>query len=596
MSRSGTVSQARSRGGRGSAADPPAESRRSRRGRDESPGGRSAYFEEQRVNLAAAENEKRRRRSQIQRLSGQSDVENVAAGLAATTENALARSGGISLPLEHRPGSDPHTLLSEALEFRMGFQAALLLETDPFKRQELESKLSQASEIYAQRLREATDALSVSPTVPHNLALVHPPPVYTSQLVVGEDQIRALVNEIVREKVSATVHSREFLSSLRAIEWGPRAFEGGVCNEDGKVFTLLKPDNNAIELVGSSLCAWRMVRPSRAEKLGDLGGLRLTLAAVSKLAAKALAFGRNHQPFRNADDRSLSVAYEFRQAHLWSYNTSGGFPVMLQFFLGDFRFDRSLFAADGSIDFTVGLNVFSAYVGSLPSFSRQVDKPFVLSVINSWSDAFTCLCDSPVNSSSDSSPLSWKAVFDEFAWRVRADDLQYGQPGFILDALAASLESWFSTMSAPFYVGLQRYAFTAQQSVIWLLKDTLRLISMDSTRIEVWRARCLEFPRAALICCHEETGPKSFSSVQEKPVKSATQVCISHLVQEVLGLAVPNSFKFTCPGPLVCTRRHIEHADLGAEKDNLVRVASSLLSKDQPFRTEVLAKIASCAT
>jgi hypothetical protein len=115
---------------------------------------------------------------------------------------------------------------------------------------------------------------------------------------------------------------------------------------------------------------------------------------------------------------------------------------------------------------------------------------------------------------------------------------------------------------------------------------------MDSTRIEVWRARCLESPRAALACCHEDMCPKSSSPLQGKPVKT-THVCIAHLVQEVLGLTAPNSFKFSCPGPHGCMRRHIEFSELSAEKDNLDRIVTSLLSKDQSFRSEVLLKIAS---
>ena len=593
-----------------------AGSLRSRRGREESPSAGRAFFEQQASVLAAAESDKRRRRSQSQRDSGSSTdggpvsgnavtdggpaSGNVVAEGAASEESAADKTPGILLHTVNRTGNDPHTLLSEALEFRMGFQAALLLETDPVIRQELDEKLNQASEIYAQRLREASAAL--------------PPQGHASQigtqvgstlgstqglgphLLVSADQIRAFVKEIVNERVPDSVHSKGFLSTLRAIDFGPRAFDGGVTNEDGKIFTLLKPDNNVIELVASSLCAWRMVLPARAEQLGDLGGLKISLKAVSKLAARALAFGRNHQPFRNLEDRSLTVAYEFRQAHLWSCNTAGEFPVLLQFFLGEFRFDRTLFASDGSIDIAAGLNVFSAYVGTLPSASRQVDKSFVLSVINSWSDAFTCLCGSPVSSTPDASFLSWKAVFEDFAWRVRAADLQHGQPGFILDALAASLESWFSTITSPFFLDLQRYAFTSQLSAIWLLNDILGLVNMDSTRIEVWRARCLEIPRAALVCCHDDACPKIFSSNPSKPGRSTSYVCIAHLVQDVLGLAVPSSFKFSCPGLHLCGRRHLDPSELGAEKDYLDRIVNAVLSKELTFRSEVLAKIASLST
>ena len=570
----------------------PTGSLRSRRGRHEPPGAERTFFEEQASDLAAAESDKRRRRSLSRRNSEQSAEGQVARIAVAERSNSASDDAGRA-----DPSSDPHLLLSEALEFRMGFQAALLLETDPTIRQELSLKLSQASEIYAQRLREASTALSLHEQTlslgPRAGSTSLSPPENTSQFFVGADQIRAYVREIVSEKMSSSVHSQGFLSTLRAVDSGPCAFDGGVFNEDGKAFTLLKPDNNAIELVASSLCAWRMVQRPRAEQLGDLGGLKISLKAVSKLAAKALAFGRNHQAFRNLDDRSLVVAYEFRQAHLWSSNTTGEFPVLLQFFLGDFRFDRSLFGSDGSIDLTVGLNVFSAFVGTLPSGSRQVDKSFVLRIISSWSDAFMCLCDSPVSSTSNSPLLSWKSVFEDFAWRVRAADLQHGQPGFILDALAASLESWFSTIAAPFFLGLQRYAFTSQLSAMWLLKDMLDLVSMDSTRIEVWRARCLEIPRAALVCCHDDAGPRNFSPSQSKPVRSANYVCIAHLVQEVLGLTVPISFKFTCPGLTTCSRRHLDPSELSAEKENVDRIVNTLLSKDQAFRSEVLAKIAS---
>jgi hypothetical protein len=544
------------------------------------------FFEQQDVALQAAS--KRQRTTQNGRLQGVS-VQEVSGEPAAAngSSNPNAVLGDSSLIL-HRVGSDPHTLLGEALDFRMKFQAALLLEVDPDRRRELENKLAEATEIYSQRLSVAASDLSLlEPLVPPAV------PRIAASSFVDEDRIRDIVCSIMRG-TSSPGHSKEFLESLRPVAVGPRAFDGGVCNDDGKVFPLLKPDNSALEYVSRSLCAWRIVKWSRAEKLGDLGGLKVSLSAVSRLASKAMAFGRNHQAFQSLEDRSLTVAYEFRQAHLWSSNGAGEYPVLLQFFLGDFRFDRTLFSPEGTLDTSVGLNVFSAFKGDLPLASKNVDKAFVLAVISSWSDAFTCLCDVP-SSLPNQTPSSWKFVFEDLAWRVRADDLQHAHPGFLLDALAASLESWFSVVTSPFFIGSQRYAFTSQFSAIWLLNDILHLISMSPTRIEVWRTRCLETPRSALVCCFEDASVKLRTSPSWKTSNSAAPICLVHVIRDILDLEVPSAVKFSCPGSHICVRRHLDPSDVSADKDKIERLVRKLLSFDSVagFQSEVLAKLAS---
>ena len=580
------------------------------------------FFEQQDVALRAASKaaSKRQRTTQngrpprvsVQEFSGESDAATEISVMHASANGSSNPNSvlGDSSPVLHRVGSDPHTLLAQALEFRMGFQAAVLLEVDPVKRQELEVKLAEASEIYSQRLQEALLAFSLPgslvpaatpltgtpvfpPTVlPVSHAIVSaavPPAVPPS--FVEEGRIRAIVSSMMRGSASQG-HSKEFMDSIRPVHVGAQAFDGGVSNDDGKRFPLLRQDNNALEFVARSLCAWRMVKWSRAEKLGDLGGLKVSLPAVSRLASRAIAFGRNHQVFQSLEERSLTVAYEFRQAHLWYSNDAGEYPVLLQFFLGDFRFDRNLFSTNGTLDTSVGLNVFSAFTGDLPATPKNVDKSFVLGVINSWSNAFTCLCDVPT-SASDQPPASWKSVFDDLSWRVRADDLQHAQPCYLLDAFAASLESWFSVLSSSFFLGSQRYAFTTQTSAIWLLSDILHLISMDPNRIEIWRTRCLEAPRSALVCCYEDSSSKVTVSPSWKSPSTFAPICLVQVMRDVLDLEIPPTLKFSCPGSQACGRRHLEPSDIASEKDKIERLVRKLLSFDSGFQNEVLAKLAS---